>query len=331
MNQTSKPEALSASSLKDAWSRLVSADSYVLACHVRPDGDCLGAMLALARALRALGKNVTAVSIDGVPDNYVFLPDADTVVTSTDRRDFDVGVIVDADAPKRVGDSADTLTSARTVARVDHHLSTEGFGDIIIADTQVSSTCELLWLLFRANGIVIDEPMAVQLLTGIIFDTGGFRYPNASSRTFEITSELIVLGADSSAIAREVLENRPQHALQLLGRSLASLVTEPDGAIAYGQITTRDYADLGATDADTEGIVNSLAAIRGPKVVALFREIEPGIVRVSLRSRDGFDVNRVAKVFDGGGHAAAAGCTVNGSLDEAKSQVVAEVRRWMES
>lgn len=339
MNQTSNPKALCvpspkalcAPSLQVGWKRLIEGESYVLACHVRPDGDCLGAMLALARELRRLGKDVTALSIDGVPENYAFLPGADTVVSRTERRGFDVGILIDSDTPKRVGDSADAVASARTHARIDHHLSSEAFGDICIVDTQISSTCELITQLFEANEIAIDQPTATLLLAGIIFDTGGFRYPNASAGTFEIASELARLGAKSSEIAREVLENRPARALKLLGRALNSLTMEPDASIAYGVITPEDYEELGVTDADTEGIVNSLSAVKGPKVVILFRETEPGTVRVSLRSRDGVDVNQVAKAFDGGGHAAAAGCTVNGTLEEAKSRVIAEVQRWMES
>lgn len=330
MNQTSNPDALRARSLKDAWKRLTEGDSYVLACHVRPDGDCLGALLALARELRRIGKDVCALSIDGVPGNYAFLPDTEKISSATERRDFDIGVIVDADAPKRVGDSAETIASARTLARVDHHLSSEQFGDIQIISHSVSSTCELVALLFNANGIAIDQQTATLLLAGIIFDTGGFRYPNTSARTFHIASELVELGANSSNIAREVLENRPQRNLQLLGRALASLNVEANGAIACGRITARDYSELGCTDADSEGVVNSLAAVKGPKVVILFRETEPGTIRVSLRSRDGVDVNRVAQVFDGGGHAAAAGCTVHGSIEEAQARVIAEVRRWME-
>lgn len=330
MNQKSNPKALRAPSLEDAWGRLIASGAYVLACHVRPDGDCLGAALALARELRRLGKDATVVSIDGVPDNYVFLPDSETVKTSTDRRDFDVGIIVDSDIPKRVGDSADAITSARTLARVDHHLTSEPFGEISVVDTHVSSTSELVVELFQANGVQIDEQTATLLLAGIIFDTGGFRYPNTSARTFAIAAELVSLGAKASHIAREVLENRPPRAMQLLGRALSSLTVEPDGLIAWGQISMRDYDELGATDADTEGIVNSLSQVKGPKVVILLRETEPGTVRVSLRSRDGVDVNKVAHVFDGGGHAAAAGCTVESSLEDARLQVIAEVRRWME-
>ncbi len=310
---------------------MISGDSYVLACHVRPDGDCLGAMLALARELRRLGKDVTALSIDGVPHNYSFLPDSDTIVSTTDRRDFDVGVIVDADSLKRVGDSEPAIASARMAARIDHHLSSQPFGDVCVADTEVSSTCELLLRLLQANDSPIDVDTATLLLTGIIFDTGGFRYPNTSEMTLAAAADLTSIGASPSAIAREVLENRPLRALRLLGRALDSLSIEPDGMIAAGQISIGDYRHLEATDADTEGIVNALAAVQGPKVVILFRETEPNVVRVSLRSRGGVDMNAVARAFDGGGHAAAAGCTVNASLEDARSQVIAEVRRWMES
>lgn len=319
------------SSLRDAWSQLLARQSFVFACHVRPDGDCLGAALALARVLRGLGKDVTVISQDPVPDHYHFLPEFETVASATQRRDFDLGVIVDSDIPKRVGDSADAITSARESARVDHHLSSEDFGLIQIVDTAVSSTSELIIELFEANDIPIDETLATLLLAGIVFDTGGFRYPNASPRTFEIASQLAGLGASPSAIARSIFESRPLRSVKLLGRALSSMQASDDGLIVCATITCADYRELGADDSDTEGIVNSVAAVKGPKVAMLLREVEPGTIRVSLRARDGFDVNQVARAFDGGGHAAAAGCTLNGTLEDARSRLIEEVRRWMGS
>jgi phosphoesterase RecJ-like protein len=319
------------SSLRDAWSRLLARESFAFACHVRPDGDCLGAALALARALRGLGKDVTVLSADPVPDHYLFLPDSDTVVHASPRRDFDVGALIDSDVPKRVGDSADAITSAKVLARIDHHLSSEDFGEIQIVDTKISSTSELIYELFEANDIAVDKTAATMLLTGIIFDTGGFRYPNASPRTFEIASRLAALGADSSGIARSVFESRPLKSVKLLGRALNSMQATDDGVIVWATITSADYRELGVEDSDTEGIVNSVGAVKGPKVAMLFREVEPGTVRISLRSREGFDVNQVARAFDGGGHAAAAGCTFEGALDEAIMRVIEEVRRWMGS
>lgn len=319
------------SDLRDAWGRLTAEQSYILACHVRPDGDCLGASLALARALRGLDKEVTVFSQDPVPEHYHFLPDWQTVIHETSRRDFAMGVLVDSDAPKRAGVASEAVLSSRVLARVDHHLSTENFGQIQIVSTDVSSTSELLFEVFEANEVPIDDRMAVLLLAGIIFDTGNFRYPNATARTFEITSRLATLGANPPAIAREIFDSRPIRAAKLLGRALCSMQSSDDGSIVCAEIAHSDYVELAATDADTEGIVNSVAAVKGPIVAILFREVEPGTVRVSLRSREGFDVNRVAQAFEGGGHAAASGCTVNASLSEAKSRVVEEVRRWMVS
>lgn len=318
------------SNLRDSWSRLVAEQSFIFACHVRPDGDTLGAALALARVLRGLGKDVLVICQDAVPENYLFLPDSETLVTQTPRRDFDVGALVDSDAPKRVGSAADAVTSARVSARIDHHLSIENFGQIQIVETSVSSTCELIAELFEANDISIDTDIATLLLAGIIFDTGGFRFPNTSARTLELASLLAKIGANTSCIARSIFESRPLRAAKLFGRALSSMQCSDDGLLVWGQLSYADFQELSATDADTEGIVNSVAAVKGPKVALLFREVEPAIVRVNMRSRDGFDVNRIAQVFDGGGHKAASGCTVESSLEEAKRRVIEEVRRWME-
>ena len=319
------------SDLRDAWRKLAAGNSFLLACHERPDGDCLGAALALAWALRAMGKDAVVLSPDGVPEHYRFLPGSDAVVTSVDNTDFDVAVLVDSELTKRVGKSGGILTGARVHVRIDHHPSPDGFGQIRIVDSTVSSSCELIAELFEANGIPIDADTATLLLTGMVFDTGGFRFQNTSPATFEVAARLAALGASPSAIAREVFESRPLMALRLLGTALGSLQMEDDGRIVWGEIALGDFKALGASDADTEGAVNLVASVKGPVVAILLREVEPGTVRVSLRSREGFDVNRVARAFDGGGHAAAAGCTVNGSLDEARSRVIAEVRRWMDS
>ncbi len=319
------------SDLKDAWSRLIEHDSFALACHVRPDGDCLGAALALSRVLVAMGKDVVVLSQDPVPEHYRFLPGSDAVLSETSRRDFAVGVLVDSDAPKRAGVCSEAVLSAPVLARIDHHLSTDDFGDIQIVSTEISSTSELVAEIFGANDIPIDGEIATLLLAGIIFDTGGFRYPNASARTFEIASHLAASGAKPAAIAREIFESRPLRAARILGRALSSMQSTEDGTIAWAEITQNDYAELKADDADTEGVVNTVAGVKGPRVAILFREVEPSAIRVSLRSRDGVDVNVVAKAFDGGGHAAAAGCTVYAPLAEAEKQVIDEVRRWMES
>ncbi len=319
------------SSLREAWSRLIAHSSFVLACHVRPDGDCLGAALALARVLRGLGKDVTTVCHDPVPEHYRFLPESDTIVQTSDRRGFDVGMVVDCDHPDRTGDAAELIDSAKTSARIDHHLSDADYGDIQVVETKISSTSELIIELFEANDIAIDKPTATMLLTGIIFDTGGFRYSNATSRTFQIVSQFAAMGISPSQIVRAVFESRSLKSAQLLGRALCSMQAVEGGKIVLARLSYSDYEELGVDDSDSEGIVNSVAAIKGPRVVMLLRETERGIIRVSLRSRDGFDVSRVASSFGGGGHVVASGCTLQGTLHEAGAKLISEVRRWMES
>jgi len=319
------------SDLRDAWEEMLTGRSFVLACHERPDGDCLGASLALSRALSAHGKNAYVLSSDGVPDHYRFLPGSGDVVRSTEGLEFDVAVLVDSELTKRAGEQGKALERAPLQVRVDHHPSPDGFGRIRVVDSAASSTCEIVAELLEANDIAIDADTATLLFAGIVFDTGGFRFQNTSPRTLEIASQLASRGAKPSVISREVFESRPLRAMKLLGVALESLELVDDGRIVYGRIAHDDFTALGATDADSEGAVNQVASVKGPIVAILFREPQPGSVRVSLRSRDGFDVNRIARVFEGGGHAAAAGCTVNGTLDEAVVRVLAEVRRWMES
>lgn len=317
--------------LNQAWEQLSHAHSFVMACHTRPDGDALGAALALARVLRSRGKEIVILAENGLPENYAFLPDSDIVSDNTDKKNFDIGILIDCNAIERVGNIGKIIETASKYACIDHHVASESFGEIRVVDSEASATCEIIFELLEANDIDIDSTTAVHLLAGIIFDTGGFRYANTSPRTLRIAAKLTELGAKPSIIAREVLENRPIRAIKLLGRALDSIETDNTGNILWATIHLTDLTDLGATDADTEGIVNAVAAAKGPQVAILFRESEPDSIRVSLRSRDGYDVNRVARAFGGGGHVPAAGCTVNASLEEAKVRVIKEVMRWMES
>lgn len=320
-----------AESLNDAWNRLLSGESYVIACHQRPDGDTLGSALAIAHALRREGKEVVVLSQDGVPENYEFIPESDTVAVSTESGQFDVGLLVDCEGLSRAGSAAAAVESARLHACIDHHVPEDGFGEVRVVDEHASSTAEVVVELLDANDVQIDQTMASQLLTGLIADTGAFRFANTSPQTFHIAARLTDLGAKPSVIAREVYDNHPVRALQLLGRALCSLETDTDGSVVWASITRSDLEELGANDADTDGIVNQVARVKGPKVAILFREIEPESIRVSLRSRDGVDVNEIARAFGGGGHVGAAGCTVGAPLAQAREQVIGEVLKWMAS
>lgn len=313
------------------WKSLLQANSIVIGCHQRPDGDTLGSSLGLAHILRSMGKDVTVLSADGVPENYRFIPESETILASTYRRDFDLGILVDSESENRVGSAIEPILQANQTACIDHHIPDGEFGNIRIVDHSSASTAELIVELLEANDVEIDITAASQLLTGLIADTGAFRFANTSPRTFEIAARLTSLGADPSYISKQVFDCRPLHAIKLLGRALNSINTDAGGNIAWASISRNDLDELGAGDADTDSIVNYVGMVRGVQVYILFREIEPDSIRVSLRSRNGVDVNKVARAFDGGGHSAASGCTVNAPLNKAINQVIDEVKRWMES
>lgn len=302
-----------------------------MACHERPDGDTLGSALGLAHVLKKIDKDVTILSVDGVPENYRFIPESDSILASSYRRDFDLGMLVDCESETRVGAAFETIASASVAACIDHHIPEHEYGDIRVVDQTSASTAEVAVELLEANGVEIDSIAASQFLTGLIADTGAFRFANTTPRTFEIAARLTARGADPSDISKQVFDTKPLRALKLMGRALDSIEVTNSGLVAYAVITTEDMHSLGAGDNDSESIVNYVGMVSGVEVYMLFREIEPGNIRVSLRSREGFDVNKIARVYEGGGHRTASGCTVNMDLQDAIASVLQEVDKWMGS
>ena len=301
--------------------------TIVMACHVNPDGDALGSLLGLMLALRPLGKTVTCLSEDGVPDILKFLPHADLIQRATDEVDFDLALVVDSGDLPRVGKTIEPIISrARQVVDIDHHATTGAFGDIRVLDARAASTAEIVYALLQTLQAPITPDIATCLFTGIITDTGSFRFQNVTPNTLQVAAALLEAGAPPAFISEHVFENRTFAATRLLGRALASLRQTPDGKIVWAHIMAADFAALDATDQDTEGIVSSVRGVRGAEVGVLFREMAGGGIRVSLRSRETINVAAVAEQFSGGGHRMASGCTVNLPLAEAEAAVVGAVR-----
>jgi phosphoesterase RecJ-like protein len=318
---------------REAVEAICSAKRIMLAAHVNPDGDTLGCVLALTHALRMLGKDVMPFSAHGVPDIYDWMPGIELLQTTSDRRDFDLAIICDAGALNRIGSDVQLVAvSAPSMINIDHHLSDSPFGDVQIVDARAAATAELVYHLLRSlqaacHKQLLTKDAAVCLMTGIITDTGSFRFLNVTPHTFALAAHLQRLGADPAPIAEQVFENRSYAALQLLGLAITGMKVSADGQIAWAAISYDDFQRIGAVDADTEGIVSNIRSIKGVQLGMLFREVKPGSVRVSLRSREGCDVTRIARVFGGGGHKLASGCSLNESLSEAVSTVVAEAVR----
>jgi phosphoesterase RecJ-like protein len=305
-------------------------DSFLIVGHVNPDGDCLGSMCALAIGLRQLGKKVTMLCAEGVPDLYRFLPESEKVVQSFPLGDpCDVAITVDCEDINRVGDVLEAVRSCRALVEFDHHPGGKRETPLALVDASSASTGEVLIPVLKAAGIEITSDIATCLLTAIVTDTGSFRFTNVRSSTLRTAADLMDAGASVSKVAHQVYEVRSFASLKVLGLALSTLQTTADGRIAYASITQNQLQQVGASEADAEGIPNCVKSIQGVEVGLFFREGPDGTIRVSLRSREGLDVSQVARLFGGGGHLLASGCTLDEPLDVAEKLVIDAVKKCM--
>jgi phosphoesterase RecJ-like protein len=302
---------------------LLGRPKVLLLNHVSPDGDCLGSTLALARALRARGRQAVVASSDGVPGMYRFLPGADQIVSAIlPDETFDAAVFMECSTPDRAGALAARAVGVPLWVNIDHHVSNGGFGDLILYDPGAAAVGELVTPIVQALG-PLDAPGATCLLAALLTDTGSFRYASVTPRTLRIAADLVAAGASPADIYTQVYENRPTGALRLLGLALARLAVSPDGRVAWTAVTQEMLRESAATMEESEGIVGTLRAIAGVLVALLFKE-EPDGIHVSLRARPGVRANVIAEAFGGGGHSAAAGFTATAPLADV-------VRRTLEA
>ena len=322
---------------------IFAAERILITSHINPDGDALGSVLALVHALTALGKTAVPIMHDTVPDIYKWMPGAELVRQVTDVTDssFDLAIVCDAGMLDRVGMSVRPLVDTISpIIDIDHHVADGPFGDIRILDSSAAATAELVWdllqALSQASSLELNRPVeliaaegANCLMTGLITDTGSFRYPNTTPRSFQLAADLQRLGALPADISELVYENRSYESIKLLGRALGALQVSPDGRLAWTHVTAQDFLDFNATDADTESIVSHVRAVRGAQIGILFREVPGKKVRISLRARVPADVNSIANVFGGGGHRLAAGCSMDPPLAEVERLVLQEAMRQL--
>lgn len=302
---------------------LLDADSIILASHVNPDGDSVGSLLALTRVLKKSGKNVYATLPEPwkYPPQYDFLPGKKDILEPDSIADeAAVFAALDCSNLERLGPLRHKAEEASLLLNIDHHEDNQRFGKLNLVVPGASSTAELVFEVIKEAGWGIDPEVATCLYTGVLTDTGRFQHRNTSPRTFVIAAELADAGADIFQVVREVYENQSLPYTRLLGRALQRIEVFQEYDFAYSYIKQSDLAETGAILSETEDLIDHLRAVRGTSVVALFKELDDGKVRVSLRSRDGIEVGPIARVLGGGGHALAAGYTsdrgIESSLDE---------------
>jgi phosphoesterase RecJ-like protein len=314
-------------SLPETIARILRTNPDVLiACHVAPDGDCLGASLALARACEAAGARAVVGSADGVPEIYRDLPGSDAAISVPSDRRFSVGVAMECSTLERAGVFGEALARCGTLINIDHHLSNAGYGHLVYLDTTAAAVGEQVHEVIQAMGVRVTPEIARCLLTAVVTDTGAFRFPNTTPKTLRLAAALMEAGASVHEVVERVYETRSAASLRLLGRALAALALSPDGRIAWTVVTPEMLKETGALPEDTAGIVGLLRQIRGVKVALLF-EATPAGIRVGIRSRDGARSHVIAEAFGGGGHQGAAGFTAAGSMDEVVGRTLAAAER----
>jgi phosphoesterase RecJ-like protein len=297
--------------------------SFLLTAHEGPDGDAIGSTLALASLLQKTGKDVHVHLRDPVPDLYRFLPNADSVSSTIPDRDFDVAFVLDIGELRRSGDEFCRFKRIGKIINLDHHLACEPFGYLNLIDPAAAATGVLVYRIASAMGYRFDFETALCLYVSIITDTGSFRYSNANREAFTIAGEMIESGVNAWDVAEQLYENQPRKRLELLARCLPTLDIIKDGKAASVTVTLDMYECTGADAELTDGFVNYPRSIRGVEVAIFFRQVEERRVKVGFRSKGKVNVAVFSAALGGGGHHNAAGCTVDGTLDEVKSRVYA--------
>ncbi|MBT6148741.1 MAG: hypothetical protein HOH74_25115, partial [Gemmatimonadetes bacterium] len=271
-----------------------------------------------AGLLRRLGKSPSIILQDVPADTYGFLDDIDCIQQATEppQRTFDHVVVLDCPSLDRIGTAAQAMAEGARVLNLDHHVDNSRFAEINIATDEVCSTCELVYHVAMHMGLALESDTAAQLYTGIIFDTGGFRYSLTKPTSMEVAADLVRRGARLDYISDRLYNNATLGSVKLVGRAIDSLELHCDDRFAVLHLTNQDM-QLG----DPEAAVNYGLMVGGVEVTALLKEEEPGKFRISLRSREAVDVSALAHSFGGGGHSRAAGCRMEGTAADVKQRL----------
>lgn len=303
---------------------LHTADRVAVVGHVNPDLDSIGSVLALRLALSAMGKQAWAVTPEPDPPYWHFLPGHDELVVGAPQwLEPRVVVVLDTEpSSERLGAAWPLVGRAALLVNVDHHETNAAPAHHSVVEPSAAATGELVYFLIRVLGVPVTADIASCLYAAVLTDTGSFRYSNTTARTLSLAAELVAAGADPHDIATRVYDTRPWEYVKLLGRLLSRLERSEDGRVAWLWLDHRDAREAGLAPSEIEGLVQFPRMVQGVEVALLFKELEPGVTRVSLRSQRYVDVSAIARTFGGGGHLRAAGCTLHVPLAEAIPRVV---------
>jgi bifunctional oligoribonuclease and PAP phosphatase NrnA len=299
-----------------------SGQRFLVTSHTRPDGDSIGSQLAMAYALRTLGKHVRVVNRDSAPPHYRIFPGVEDIEVRADvEGDYDAVFVMECSDLTRPGVAG---LERYFIVNIDHHAGNAMYGRINWFDESAAACGEMVIDVVDALGVALSREIATHIYLAILTDTGSFHHSNITPRTFEICRRTVEAGVDAAAMARNVFDSNSFGKLKLIGSLLDSMQLEEGGRLAILHLDDDILRAAGCTPNDTEGLINLPLTARDIQAVIFFK-VEGGEVRVSLRSKGAVDVRQVAQTFGGGGHKNASGFTLAGAIGPAREQVVARV------
>ena len=319
--------------VEQAMDLISRAQRIALLAHEHPDGDCLGSAIGFAHILRQLGKTCVPACADPLPRAFTFLPGAEMLQTTLGDEQFDLVIALDAGELTRYG-SLFTQHSAflqqAPLINIDHHISSEGCGQVNIIEPTAAATAELLVLFQQQAHLPLNKEAAVCLLTGLITDTGSFQYSSTTPRTLEAAACLLAAGATPEQIVKPLFRSRPLAQVRYDAAVVANIQVACDGRLVWSYATDETIAKTGLTSDMNDSCTAMLRDIEGVQIAAFFKSFgNPHETRVSLRSEAPYDVAKICMRFGGGGHLRAAGATIALPLEEAMKLVIAELEREM--
>lgn len=304
---------------------------FLITSHVNLEADALGSELALADLLRRKGKSVIVLNQDKVPEEYNFLPGIQNVKNKLGNFVFDVVVALDCSDETRCGDVRRLFTKDILTVNIDHHISNNNFADINWVEPCVSSVCEMIYGLYKKMRTPLVRESAVALYSGMVTDTGSFRYPNTSWATHRAASDLLRFGIQPYEIYKNIYQSVSFEEMKLLFRVLPSLKKDCNGKVVWYAMP-RNVIRKNRPDFDlTEHALNFARLIKGIEVAVVFKENlgARNQIKVNLRSQGRVDVNKIALVFGGGGHKTAGACTINGTLARVSRMVLKKIGEFV--
>jgi len=318
-------------SLRKVIASLKKEDNFLITSHVNLEGDALGSQIGLYYLLKAIGKHAIIMDDDVIPYSYEFFPEGKIIKRfrrGKTKINFDCLVALDCSDLRRAGEVGKIDLKGKTILNIDHHISNEIFGDINWVEPDASSASEMVYKLYKKMGVSFERNSALALYVGMLTDTGSFHYSNTSSATHRAAAELMECGLEVNAIYRKIYETIPFSDMKLLGNILPGIKHASAGKVVWFELGRKLWAGRKILFDLSEHILNFGRAIEGVEVVCLFKENlgAKNEVRVNFRSHGKVDVNKIARIFGGGGHKTAAGATIHGSLGHVRSKVLSKIK-----